>query len=430
LVELKQGLRELKERDGDPSYREIAKRTSYSHTVLAMAVNSPALPTWQVTSALVAACGGEPDEWRARWESASEAVGTKHEKAASADNLAGQTAAGDSRIQFATDLARRLDKAHGSRRAIAGKAGYSPSTLSAVLSGSRLPRPEMLSAVLGAVDASPDEIDQWLERRIRLGTAEHTGRLLQAFAETQSGWRRVTRHLRLIAAAGVLALLAAVGTVYLLLHPRVQPPQTLAPESADPSPNATPSWSRGRDRLERVAAPVRAYASAAKVDPADTSPPLLPGTPVKIICRILSGQPMPAPDDDRKLSTVWALTTDGRRLPYLYLTPDGGAAAPPDCDPRVETLVWPDSTRTRPDQPAPPQYRLAIERALDNLRATIDRLRAAEASGAIEQTRRLLATITNGLDGVLGSVDGAGPTSPTGHVITAPPSPGKKDQPQ
>ncbi len=56
--------------------------------------------------------------------------------------------------QFAVDLRRRLEKSHESVRAIARRAGYSPSTVAAVVDGRRSPGPELLSALLGAVGAS------------------------------------------------------------------------------------------------------------------------------------------------------------------------------------------------------------------------------------------------------------------------------------
>jgi hypothetical protein len=110
LVSFKRGLRELKERDGNPSFRELAKRTDLSHTVLAQAVTGPALPTWRVTAAFVEACGGDVDDWRTRWEIVAEALRPRHEKIA--------PAGGDGPPEFAADLAayRQIGPQPPSRR--------------------------------------------------------------------------------------------------------------------------------------------------------------------------------------------------------------------------------------------------------------------------------------------------------------------------
>jgi hypothetical protein len=61
------GLRELRKSCGNPTYRTLAKRAHYSHTVISDAARGERLPTLAVTLAFVTACGGDPDEWRARW---------------------------------------------------------------------------------------------------------------------------------------------------------------------------------------------------------------------------------------------------------------------------------------------------------------------------------------------------------------------------
>lgn len=60
-------LRKLRVDCGNPTYRALAKRAHYSHTVLADATKGERLPTLAVALAFVAACGGDTDEWRARW---------------------------------------------------------------------------------------------------------------------------------------------------------------------------------------------------------------------------------------------------------------------------------------------------------------------------------------------------------------------------
>jgi hypothetical protein len=60
-------LRDLRYRAGKPSYRELTNRTSFGRTVLSQALNGRAVPTWEVTRALVRALGGDEAEWRQRW---------------------------------------------------------------------------------------------------------------------------------------------------------------------------------------------------------------------------------------------------------------------------------------------------------------------------------------------------------------------------
>ncbi|RFU37394.1 XRE family transcriptional regulator [Actinomadura logoneensis] len=60
-------LRKLRRAAGNPSYRVLASRANYSHTVLSDATRGERLPTLAVTLAFVRACGGDPAEWEARW---------------------------------------------------------------------------------------------------------------------------------------------------------------------------------------------------------------------------------------------------------------------------------------------------------------------------------------------------------------------------
>ncbi|RFU42267.1 XRE family transcriptional regulator, partial [Actinomadura logoneensis] len=61
-------LRELRARAGAPSYRAMSKRSYYGFTTLAEAAAGRRLPSWEVTRAYVAACGGDVDDWERRWK--------------------------------------------------------------------------------------------------------------------------------------------------------------------------------------------------------------------------------------------------------------------------------------------------------------------------------------------------------------------------
>ena len=62
------GLRRLRDEAGHPSYRELARRASFSVTVLSEAAGGRALPTLPVVRAFVRACGGDVARWELRWQ--------------------------------------------------------------------------------------------------------------------------------------------------------------------------------------------------------------------------------------------------------------------------------------------------------------------------------------------------------------------------
>jgi Helix-turn-helix domain len=67
IAELAAQLRRLRDSAGRPSYRELARRASFSTTVLSEAAGGRTLPTLPVVKAYVRACGGDVGEWEERW---------------------------------------------------------------------------------------------------------------------------------------------------------------------------------------------------------------------------------------------------------------------------------------------------------------------------------------------------------------------------
>lgn len=61
-------LRQLRLDAGSPRYRELARETQYSTSVLSRAASGRELPSLAVTLAYVGACGGDTKDWQARWE--------------------------------------------------------------------------------------------------------------------------------------------------------------------------------------------------------------------------------------------------------------------------------------------------------------------------------------------------------------------------
>jgi hypothetical protein len=67
LSEFAVELRRLRILAGSPSYRELARRSSYSKSVLSEAAGGRSLPTLEVTLAYVRACRGDVTRWQGRW---------------------------------------------------------------------------------------------------------------------------------------------------------------------------------------------------------------------------------------------------------------------------------------------------------------------------------------------------------------------------
>ncbi|HYQ68825.1 hypothetical protein, partial [Actinophytocola sp.] len=67
LLRFAADLRRLREKAGNPTYRELSRRAHYSPATLSEAAGGRKLPTLAVAMAYVAACGGEPADWQERW---------------------------------------------------------------------------------------------------------------------------------------------------------------------------------------------------------------------------------------------------------------------------------------------------------------------------------------------------------------------------
>lgn len=72
LQQLAYDLRQLRQAAGKPSYRQLSRRAQYSVTALSEAAGGEVFPTWEVTLAYVLACGGDREEWEARWQATTQ----------------------------------------------------------------------------------------------------------------------------------------------------------------------------------------------------------------------------------------------------------------------------------------------------------------------------------------------------------------------
>lgn len=64
-------LRRLRRESGGRSYRQLARSANFAASTLAKAASGRTLPSWEVTRAYVAACGGDPAQWRSAWTDAA-----------------------------------------------------------------------------------------------------------------------------------------------------------------------------------------------------------------------------------------------------------------------------------------------------------------------------------------------------------------------
>ncbi|GGK93989.1 hypothetical protein Sme01_58350 [Sphaerisporangium melleum] len=76
-------LRRLRQKAGQPSYRELGTRARYSAAALSEAVAGRRLPSLSVTLAFVAACDGDVDAWRDRWRDLAASDATADDSAPS-----------------------------------------------------------------------------------------------------------------------------------------------------------------------------------------------------------------------------------------------------------------------------------------------------------------------------------------------------------
>jgi WD40 repeat protein/energy-coupling factor transporter ATP-binding protein EcfA2 len=81
LQQLAYDLRQLRQADGNPSYKKLSGRVPYSVTALSEAAGGDIFPTLDVTLAYVTACGGDRAEWEARWRAAEQQLAANGQRA-------------------------------------------------------------------------------------------------------------------------------------------------------------------------------------------------------------------------------------------------------------------------------------------------------------------------------------------------------------
>ncbi|MFD9704631.1 helix-turn-helix domain-containing protein [Lentzea sp. NPDC059081] len=84
-------LRELRRSAGKLTYRQLAERSGYAVSTVAEAAGGRRLPTLDVALAYAMACGGDKEEWAAKWQSAS---------LAATESRAARSSSGESRPPY------------------------------------------------------------------------------------------------------------------------------------------------------------------------------------------------------------------------------------------------------------------------------------------------------------------------------------------
>jgi hypothetical protein len=138
-------LAELRSSVGTPSFRAMAGRSrAISHTTLHEAVQGNRLPSWPTTVEFVKACGGDPADYRDRWERANAVVSpggsdagparsAGHAPAPSAASLPGAPAVSALGASAAEDATSAADEAPPGRRGRNAVLGVTASLLLALV---------------------------------------------------------------------------------------------------------------------------------------------------------------------------------------------------------------------------------------------------------------------------------------------------------
>ncbi|BCJ55393.1 hypothetical protein Asp14428_68680 [Actinoplanes sp. NBRC 14428] len=150
LVQFAIGLRCLREKAGNPSYRSLAVLANFSAATLAAAASGRRLPTLQVTLAYVRACHGDVAEWESRWRALARTdVAEPGEPVAGTPPYAGLAPFEEDdaelffgRTALVADLVRRVSR----RRLVAvfGPSGVGKSSLVRAGLMAAMPRPAVL----------------------------------------------------------------------------------------------------------------------------------------------------------------------------------------------------------------------------------------------------------------------------------------------
>ncbi|MGH8934295.1 MAG: AAA family ATPase [Egibacteraceae bacterium] len=130
-------LRQVRQRAGSPSYRQLAKRAGYSSTALSEAAGGERFPTRDVTLVYVKVCDGDVPAWEARWRAVAVELELADEASATEDGKAPylglETFQPEDAERFfgrQDDIARLVAKLEGGRfLAVLGPSGCGKSSL-------------------------------------------------------------------------------------------------------------------------------------------------------------------------------------------------------------------------------------------------------------------------------------------------------------
>ncbi|WP_329027166.1 hypothetical protein [Streptomyces sp. NBC_00690] len=155
LITFARDLQTLRKKAGDPQLATMAQQSGISTATLSNAHAGKKLPTWTTVNGYVLACGGNPEDWSARWESLRLATATPpadlcrealHRWERTADLTPPQVTHESELRELLTTLLNFNGLSH---RTLAQQApGYSHVTYRAVLRGTRPLRAKILYQIL------------------------------------------------------------------------------------------------------------------------------------------------------------------------------------------------------------------------------------------------------------------------------------------
>ncbi|WP_371614397.1 helix-turn-helix domain-containing protein [Streptomyces sp. NBC_00454] len=157
-------LRQLRQTAGNPGYRALAKRVHFSASTLADAARGERLASLEVVLAYAEACGGDLDEWRARWSAAAKARAAGGPKESGPGDTAGPVEREDCPYQGLTAFQAEEAARFFGRSDLVGRLVGRVEQLSfvALFGASGSGKSSLLRAgLLGSIAADPGAAGRW-----------------------------------------------------------------------------------------------------------------------------------------------------------------------------------------------------------------------------------------------------------------------------
>ncbi|GAA0452571.1 helix-turn-helix transcriptional regulator [Streptomyces olivaceiscleroticus] len=181
LAAFAQTLRAARVKAGEPTLKEMSRRSGISIATLSAAHNGTTMPTWPTVQGYIRACGGDPHLWKSRWNALRLARHAEGDVSATTVmrywNRSSRRLTPLRPVKDAAELAQLLNHLRDFRglslRDLARKTpGFSHHTYGVVLRGDRPLTADILVAVLKSCQVGPDITRHWLKELARVQPAE------------------------------------------------------------------------------------------------------------------------------------------------------------------------------------------------------------------------------------------------------------------